>query len=148
MIKPYFNPMIGPSPYVYITMGARYVPCMRQMGSATEANITADVGFMCPNTTTSDSGSCSLATACGMSGIPDADSDGSLHPNQWYRFITPIFLHGGLIHIIFNMLVQLTVGSDMERLIGSIRFFLVYFAAGIFGNVLGGNYAPNGMAST
>lgn len=28
-IHPSFNPMIGPSPYVLINMGARYVPCMR-----------------------------------------------------------------------------------------------------------------------
>ncbi|EOD46789.1 putative rhomboid family membrane protein [Neofusicoccum parvum UCRNP2] len=144
MIKPSFNPMIGPSPYVYIGMGARYVPCMRQMGGANEVTVTPDVAFPCPNTTTSTS-ECSLNELCGMSGIPQ--SNGELHPNQWYRFITPIFLHGGIIHITFNMLVQLTVGRDIEKLIGSIRFFLVYFAAGIFGNVLGGNYGPNGTPS-
>ncbi|KAK7529520.1 rhomboid family membrane protein [Phyllosticta citribraziliensis] len=146
-IKPSFNPMIGPSPYVYINMGARYIPCMRQMGGSSEVNITADVAFPCPNTTTSTS-ECSLSQLCGMSGIGSADSNGKLHPNQWYRFITPIFLHAGLIHIVFNMLVQVTVGRDMELLIGPIRFALVYIAAGIFGNVLGANYAPNGMAST
>ncbi|KAF2087257.1 rhomboid-domain-containing protein [Saccharata proteae CBS 121410] len=145
-IHPTFNPMIGPSPYVYITMGARYVPCMRQMGSKYEANITADVAFPCPNTTTAVS-ECSLSEACGMTGVPTADSDGELHPNQWYRFITPIFLHAGIIHIVFNLLVQMTIGRDIEILVGSVRFFLLYFASGIFGNVLGANYAANGMAS-
>ncbi|KAH7041999.1 rhomboid family membrane protein [Macrophomina phaseolina] len=144
MIKPSFNPMIGPSSYVYINMGARFVPCMRQMGGGNEITITPDIAFPCPNTTTGAS-ECSLSTLCGMTGIPE--SNGELHPNQWYRFIVPIFLHGGLIHIGFNMLVQVTVGRDMEKLIGSIRFFLVYFAAGIFGNVLGANYAPNGSPS-
>jgi len=36
----------------------------------------------------------------------------------------------------------------MEREIGHIRFAVVYFAAGIFGFVFGGNYAPNGQPST
>ncbi|KAL1639887.1 hypothetical protein SLS58_007474 [Diplodia intermedia] len=144
MIKPSFNPMIGPSGYVYINMGARFVPCMRHMGGGNEVDITPDIAFPCPNSTTG-AAECSLNELCGMSGIPQ--SDGELRPNQWYRFITPIFLHGGLIHIGFNMLVQMTVGRDVELLIGSIRFFLVYFAAGIFGNILGANYAPNAMPS-
>jgi len=36
----------------------------------------------------------------------------------------------------------------MEIAIGPIRFFLVYFSAGIFGFVLGGNFAATGIAST
>ncbi|KAF2140704.1 uncharacterized protein K452DRAFT_200449, partial [Aplosporella prunicola CBS 121167] len=149
MIHPYFNPMIGPSPYVYITMGARYVPCMRHMGGNNEINITPQITFPCPNTTSSTATECSLAEACGMSGIPDpSKTNNEWHPNQWYRFITPIFLHAGLIHIALNMLMQLTIGRDMELLIGSVRFALVYFASGIFGNVLGANYAANGMPST
>jgi membrane associated rhomboid family serine protease len=67
--------------------------------------------------------------------------------NQWYRFITPIFIHAGLIHIGFNMLLQLTLAKDMERAIGSIRFFLVYMSAGIFGFVMGGNFANPAEAS-
>lgn len=36
----------------------------------------------------------------------------------------------------------------MEREIGIIRFGVVYFASGIFGFILGGNFAPQGIAST
>ena len=36
----------------------------------------------------------------------------------------------------------------MEKLIGSLRFALVYFSSGIFGFILGGNFAPSGIAST
>jgi len=46
------------------------------------------------------------------------------------------------------MLLQWTLGRDIERQIGTIRFVLVYFAAGIFGFVFGGNFAPNGLPST
>ena len=59
-----------------------------------------------------------------------------------------MFLHAGLIHIGFNMLLQLTMARDMEISIGPIRFFLVYFSSGIFGFVLGGNFAAPGIAST
>jgi multisubunit Na+/H+ antiporter MnhB subunit len=36
----------------------------------------------------------------------------------------------------------------MERAIGTLRFFIVYMSAGIFGNVMGGNYAGTGSPST
>lgn len=141
--------MIGPSPYVLINMGARYVPCMRNTYNITNANTT--VLFPCPNSTSTTS-TCSLGDLCGFSGVPNPHPGGSMDdqpaPNQWFRFIVPIFLHAGLVHIGFNMLLQVTLGRDMEKEIGSLRFLLVYFSAGIFGFVLGGNFAPAGIAST
>jgi len=144
MIHPQFNPMIGPSTYVQINMGARFVPCMRVTPGVQDS---ADpITWPCPNTTTSDPNSasnhCDLSALCGFSGLNDE------HPNQWFRFIVPMFLHAGLIHIAFNLLLQLTMGRDMEKAIGSIRFALVYFSSGIFGFVLGGNFAATAIAST
>ena len=60
----------------------------------------------------------------------------------------PIFLHGGIVHLSLNLVVQIWLGAEIERQFGSIRFVLVYFAAGIFGFILGGNFAPDGIAST
>lgn len=150
-IHPSFNPMIGPSPYVLINMGARYVPCMHNMPNV--QNATAPISWPCPNatSTTGDSVSCQLSDLCGNGGVPNPHVGGSMsdrpEPNQWWRFIVPIFLHAGIIHIGFNLLLQMTLGRDVEKLIGSVRFFLVYFAAGIFGFVLGGNFAASGIAS-
>ncbi|KAK6360640.1 hypothetical protein TWF730_006776 [Orbilia blumenaviensis] len=140
--KPSFNPMIGPSPYVMINMGARFVPCMKDtltVGSSVSRP------WACPNTTTltvstQDGTACSIQELCGFQDFTT--------PNQWWRFITPIFMHAGLIHIAFNLLIQLRLGTDMEREIGIIRFSVVYIASGIFGFVLGGNFAPQGLAST
>ncbi|KAI8943102.1 hypothetical protein NX059_001132 [Plenodomus lindquistii] len=149
--KPNFNIMIGPSPYVTINMGARFTPCMHNIRKVIDNRVTT---WPCPNTTSLDPAalSCSLSELCGFSGVPDQDNvtdfrDRSHEPNQWWRFIVPIFLHAGIIHIGFNMLLQLTLGRDMEKEIGPLRFTLVYFAAGIFGFVLGGNYAADGLAS-
>lgn len=159
MIKPQFNIMIGPSPYVLISMGARYPPCMHNIKEVT--GIAGENGkplwWPCPNTTSDQidnpSNQCTLSQLCGMGGVPDQPvgtkfEDRSKEPDQWWRFITPIFLHAGIIHIGFNMLLQWTLGRDMEKEIGSLRFALVYFSAGIFGFVLGGNYAAPNIAST
>ncbi|RDI83332.1 hypothetical protein Vi05172_g6728 [Venturia inaequalis] len=150
-IKPSFNPMIGPSPYVLINIGARYVPCMRGINvTLTDGSVqtAADVKLQCPSTTTNDA-NCSLAQLCGNGMNLDKQTDGTTpKPNQWWRFIVPIFMHGGIIHIGFNMLLQWTLGRDIERQIGTLRFLLVYFASGIFGFVMGGNFAPNGLPST
>lgn len=144
MIHPQFNPMIGPSTYVLINMGARFVPCMRVTPGVQDS--ATPITWPCPNTTTSDTNSpsnhCDLGELCGFSGFDYED------PNQWFRFIVPMFLHAGIIHIAFNLLLQLTMGRDMEKAIGSIRFALVYFSSGIFGFVLGGNFAASAIAST
>lgn len=149
MIKPEFNYMIGPSTQVMINMGARYVPCMHNVHEIQGS--TVEVLFLCPNATKTTE-ICPLSTLCGFSPVPDplfnGDFDQSPKPNQWFRFIVPIFMHAGVIHIVFNMLLQLTLAKDMERAIGSVRFFLVYISAGIFGFVMGGNFAAVGIAST
>lgn len=143
--------MIGPSPYVLINMGARFTPCMHNIRTVIENQVTS---WPCPNTTSLDpaSLSCSLAQLCGNGGVPNQQGitdfrDRAHEPNQWWRFIVPIFLHAGIIHIAFNMLLQLTLGRDMEKEIGSLRFTLVYFSSGIFGFILGGNYAAEGLSS-
>ncbi|RDL39762.1 Rhomboid-like protein [Venustampulla echinocandica] len=151
-IHPQFNPMIGPSPYVLINMGALYMPCMHNVKEVQGSNVT--VQWPCPNTVSNDGPSCTLGKLCGFN-FPDSwepkyngDVDQTPEPNQWYRFILPIFLHAGIIHIGFNMLLQMTIGREMEVIIGPIRFFLVYMASGIFGFVLGGNFAVTGIAAT
>lgn len=146
--------MIGPSPYVQIYMGARYVPCMKNIEGIQDSPNT--ISWNCPNSTVLDatdpSNGCSLSETCGFSGVPNPRAGGSIddqpEPNQWFRFIIPMFLHGGFVHIGFNMIVQITMGVDMERIIGWWRYGLVYLASGIFGFVFGGNYAGQANVST
>ncbi|EEQ31030.1 hypothetical protein McanMca71_003581 [Microsporum canis] len=149
MTKPSFNPMIGPSPYVQIYLGARFVPCMRNVDQLQNNNQT--VLFPCANSTTNDA-QCRLSDLCGFDGVPNPRPHGSIddkpEPNQWFRFILPMFLHAGLVHIGFNLFAQLSIGADMERAIGWWRYAIVYFSSGIFGFVLGGNFAAPAIAST
>lgn len=40
---------------------------------------------------------------------------------QVYRIYTSIFFHGSLLHVLFNMLALVPLGSELERIMGSIR---------------------------
>ncbi|KAK7694953.1 hypothetical protein QCA50_002141 [Cerrena zonata] len=135
--KPVVNPMLGPSSYALINAGARFPPCMKLV-----SELTPSSQLPCLNNTANPATElCSLETVCGFGGFHDKD------PNQWFRFITPIFLHAGIIHFLLNMLAQVTVAAQVEREMGSAGFFILYFAAGIFGNVFGGNFSLVGVPS-
>jgi rhomboid protease GluP len=57
----------------------------------------------------------------------------TLH-GQWWRMITSMFLHFGIIHIAFNMFVLLQIGFFMERLAGRLRFVVLYLVCGAGGS--------------
>jgi len=50
--------------------------------------------------------------------------------HDWYRLITAMFLHGGLIHIGFNMMVLMDIGPIVEEVYGSARYFFLYVVMG------------------
>ncbi|KAG8910139.1 hypothetical protein FRC00_008786, partial [Tulasnella sp. 408] len=136
-MKPFVNPLLGPSQAALIEIGARYAPCMKHID---EVPPTLQMG--CPsNTANPPTELCTIEQLCAHGGFKGGD------PNQWWRFISPIFLHAGLVHLLVNMFVQSTIAAHVEREVGSLGFVLVYFAAGIFGNVLGGNFALVGLPS-
>lgn len=51
-------------------------------------------------------------------------------PFEPWQLLTYSFLHGGLLHLAFNMLALYTFGRDVERLFGSL-WFLQYYAASV-----------------
>lgn len=55
---------------------------------------------------------------------------------EWWRLITPIFLHGGLIHFAFNTMALLQLGPLIEEEFGTERFAFQYLACGIAGNLM------------
>jgi rhomboid protease GluP len=55
---------------------------------------------------------------------------------QPWRFITAIFLHGSILHIIFNMWVLMDIGPMVEELYGSARYLFLFVASGAAGYVL------------
>lgn len=69
---------------------------------------------------------------------------------QPWRFVTAVFLHGGLLHIGFNMWVLMDIGPLLEDLYGSARFIFIYVVTGIFGYVVSslvGNFSIGGSGA-
>ena len=55
---------------------------------------------------------------------------------QLWRLVTYQFLHGGLWHILFNMLILYFLGSTLERHWGSKRFLVFYLGCGMVGGLV------------
>jgi rhomboid protease GluP len=53
--------------------------------------------------------------------------------NEWWRVVTAMFLHGGLLHIGFNMMALMQLGPAIEELYGSARYLFIYVFTGAFG---------------
>ena len=54
------------------------------------------------------------------------------NPNfQIWQIITHMFMHGGFMHILFNMYALWAFGSPIEQMLGQKRFLFFYFSAGI-----------------
>ena len=51
--------------------------------------------------------------------------------HQWYRLVTAMFLHGGLIHIGFNMMILMDLGPIVEEVYGSARYLFAYVLMGV-----------------
>jgi rhomboid protease GluP len=56
--------------------------------------------------------------------------------NEWWRLVTAMFLHAGLIHIGFNMMALMQFGPALEELYGSARYLFLYVVTGAFGFLL------------
>ncbi|WP_226583033.1 rhomboid family intramembrane serine protease [Halobacillus litoralis] len=54
---------------------------------------------------------------------------------EWWRILTSMFLHIGMIHLFMNMLALFYLGVAVERIYGSGRFFFIYMLAGLFGGL-------------
>ena len=53
-----------------------------------------------------------------------------------YRLFTAMFLHFGVEHLIGNMLLLIFLGDTLERVVGSVRYLIIYLLGGLGGNVL------------
>lgn len=54
---------------------------------------------------------------------------------EWWRIVSSMFLHIGLLHLLMNMLALYYLGTAVESIYGSIRFIIIYMLAGIGGGL-------------
>ncbi|OPZ64688.1 MAG: Rhomboid protease GluP [Firmicutes bacterium ADurb.Bin506] len=54
---------------------------------------------------------------------------------EWWRLLTCMFLHSGVMHLAVNLYSLYNLGSLSERLFGSARFLAIYLASGLWGSI-------------
>ncbi len=72
----------------------------------------------------------------GESVIPWGSNFGPLTiSGEWWRLLSATFVHFGLMHLLLNMYAMFQTGLLVERLLGKVRFLLMYLFAGLSGSV-------------
>lgn len=54
---------------------------------------------------------------------------------QWWRLLTSMFVHEGIMHVLVNMYALLIAGIMLEPKLGKNRYFISYLATGITGSI-------------
>lgn len=62
---------------------------------------------------------------------------------SWYRPVTAMFLHGGLLHIGFNMMVLLDIGPVVEEVYGSASYLFLYLATGVCASLVSAEFGTS-----
>ena len=59
-----------------------------------------------------------------------------LEYGEYYRLFTCMFLHFGIEHLFYNMLLLIFVGDTLEKTAGKVRYLIIYLIGGLAGNIL------------
>lgn len=70
-------------------------------------------------------------------------SDMIMEGRQMYRLLTPVFLHGGIGHLMANSYSLKSMGGNVERAFGQPRWVATYLVSGVMGNVFSAINSPN-----
>ncbi len=63
------------------------------------------------------------------------DPEAVIVRHEYWRLLTALFLHYGLLHIVINLYALYLLGPELERLIGSFKFIMSYLIAGLGSSV-------------
>ena len=66
---------------------------------------------------------------------PDLARQAGLDPTNFLPFLSNAFMHGGALHLLFNMWTLWLFGVPVEDAIGKWRFLLFYLGAGLAGSL-------------
>ncbi|WP_439794965.1 rhomboid family intramembrane serine protease [Secundilactobacillus kimchicus] len=94
-----------------------------------------------------------LMTAAGGAGNPQvlmafgAKINVLIDAGQWWRLVTPMFLHLSFEHILLNMVTLYFLGLQIEALFGHWRFLILFVVSGIGGNLASFAFDPNALSA-
>lgn len=66
-----------------------------------------------------------------------------INHGQVWRLITCAFLHGGLMHIVFNMYALKIMGSDLEYVYGKVKYLIIYLGSAVTASIFSYIFGPN-----
>ena len=66
----------------------------------------------------------------------------------WMTLLTAMFLHGGWMHLLGNMLYLWIVGDNVEEVLGPVLYLVVYLACGLMGSFAQIAASPNSVIPT
>lgn len=72
---------------------------------------------------------------------------GLVHAGEWWRLITPVFVHIGFAHILINSITLYFIGMYVEQLFGHWRMVAIYFISALTGNLLSAYWLPTGISA-
>lgn len=55
---------------------------------------------------------------------------------EYYRLLTAVFMHFGIRHIVYNMLILFILGDNLERAMGHMKYLIFYLICGIGANIV------------
>ncbi|MBQ6819891.1 MAG: rhomboid family intramembrane serine protease [Clostridium sp.] len=70
----------------------------------------------------------------------------AINHGEIYRLITAAFLHGGILHILFNMSALNIIGKEVEKVYGGKKFLIIYLFSAIGGNLFSYLFSPSSIS--
>ena len=67
---------------------------------------------------------------------------------QPWRFVSSIFIHGSLIHLVSNLFALILFGFILEKVIGSRKMTIVFFVSGIVANLIAVNFYNSSLGAS
>lgn len=69
-----------------------------------------------------------------------------INDGQVWRFITAAFLHGGIVHIAFNMMALNAIGPQVEQIYGWKKYLVIYISSALGGTALSYLLSPKSVS--
>ncbi len=67
---------------------------------------------------------------------------------QPWRFLSSVFLHGSILHLLYNIFALGLFGSILEKLVGGKRFLLIFFLSGLVANLVAVNFYNSSLGAS